>query len=97
MFTRITETQFKDDFYAAGRGEQFSHEGLSALYLYLTDLEEDTGQELELDVVALCCEYTEEPTEMVLSNYGLESVEELQERTCVVAELDDESILYQVF
>ncbi len=31
------------------RADNFSYEGLTALYGYLTELEEDTGQEFEFD------------------------------------------------
>jgi hypothetical protein len=41
------------------RKENFSYDGLDALYEYLTDLEESIGEELELDVIALCCDYME--------------------------------------
>ena len=41
------------------RADNFSYEGLTALYGYLTELEEDGGQEFEFDPIAWCCEYTE--------------------------------------
>ncbi len=37
----------------------FSHEGKYALYSYLEQLSEDTGENIELDPIALCCEYGE--------------------------------------
>ena len=37
----------------------FSNEGASALFDYLTQLEEDTGSEFEFDPVAFSCEWTE--------------------------------------
>jgi hypothetical protein len=37
----------------------FSYEGAKALADYLEQLEEDIGEEFELDVVAIRCEYTE--------------------------------------
>lgn len=37
----------------------FSFEGKRALFDYLSMVERDTKEELELDIVALCCEYTE--------------------------------------
>ena len=40
----------------------FSYEGLSALFDYLEEMEESTGEELEFDPVALCCEYSEYDT-----------------------------------
>ena len=37
----------------------FSYEGLSALFDYLEEMEESTGEELDFDPIALCCEYSE--------------------------------------
>ena len=37
----------------------FSYDGLKALFGYLEEYEEGTGEEIELDVIALCCEYME--------------------------------------
>ena len=39
--------------------DNFSYEGLKALFEYLEEYEDSTGEELELDVIALCCEYAE--------------------------------------
>lgn len=41
------------------RGNNFSYEGKKALFEYIEELESDTGEETELDVIALCCEFTE--------------------------------------
>ena len=51
----INKTQFMDRFKEMGRGNNFSYNGLSALFDYLEDLDEN----YELDVIALCCEYSE--------------------------------------
>ena len=58
MKQTINEYQFKDAFQKC-RPNNFSYEGLTALYDYLEQYEEDTGQEIELDVIAICCEFTE--------------------------------------
>ena len=42
-----------------GRGDQFSYEAKSALFEYLEEYEQDTETEIELDVIALCCDYSE--------------------------------------
>lgn len=55
----ISLSEFRDAFHAMNRGDNFSYEGLEALYNYLTNLENECGIEIELDVIALCCEYTE--------------------------------------
>ena len=94
IYQNITETMFKDSFKAL-RPDNFSYEGLSELYHYLTDMSEDCG-DIEFDVIAICCDFSEEPLEDVLKNYGLESLGELQENTLVIATIGD-NVLYQVF
>lgn len=58
MKQNVTEYMFKDEFRKI-RPDNFSWGGLSALYNYLRDYEDDVGQELELDVIAICCDFTE--------------------------------------
>jgi hypothetical protein len=59
----MKQSVYFDDFRAAfnrmGREDQFSYEALKALFDYLIEYEESTGEEIELDVIALCCEYAE--------------------------------------
>lgn len=59
MKINVNFHRFQDAFTNYGRGNQFSYEALQQLFNYLEQLEEDTGEEIELDVIALCCEYTE--------------------------------------
>ena len=59
MKITINEYQFEQAFKNAGRGNQFSYEALKALFEYLQSYEDDGGEEIELDVIALCCEFTE--------------------------------------
>lgn len=42
-----------------GRGTSFTYDGLEALYDYLLDLEDAMGRQQPLDVIDLCCRYTE--------------------------------------
>jgi len=37
----------------------FSYDGLKALYEYLTEYEDSTGEQIEFDMIALCCDYSE--------------------------------------
>ena len=53
MRDTMTEFSFCDWFQkSAERKNQFSYEGLKALYYYLINLEEDTGEEFEFDPIA---------------------------------------------
>ena len=41
------------------RPNNFSYTGLTSLFDYLEQYEESTGEQIEFDPIALCCEYTE--------------------------------------
>ncbi len=58
MKTTVTLDAFREAFKRMER-DNFSYEGLEALYEFLTALEGGIGEKLELDVIAFCCEYTE--------------------------------------
>jgi hypothetical protein len=73
MFQRITSFDFIDAFRAHGREKQFSYEAKKALFEYLEGLEEDTGEPVELDVVALCCDYQESSVDDIIKDYGLDA------------------------
>jgi hypothetical protein len=93
MKQTLTKSQFRDAFKSMGRGKQFSYEGLGVLYDHLTEIEEDTGVEIELDVIALCCEYCESSAAEALSSYDLETLDDLIQNTEVLI-IDDETIIY---
>jgi len=88
MKQSITKCQFSDAFRDHDRQDQFTYDGLNALYDYLERYEEDTGCDVELDVIALCCEYTEyEDLEEFQKNYDAEdyeTVEDIEKETCVI-------------
>ena len=50
----------------------FSREGLELLFDYLEQCEAETNTELELDVIALCCEYSEETPKEIAQNYSVD-------------------------
>ena len=68
----INVCQFREAFHHAGRMDQFSYEGLEVLFDYLDNLSEDIGEPIELDVVALCCEYYESSIEELIDNYKID-------------------------
>jgi len=56
MKITLNRSYFIDIFRAHGRyGQMGGHPGLKALYRYLEEWEQDTGEEIELDVIRLCC------------------------------------------
>lgn len=75
MHIAVTSAMFADAFRSMGRENQFSREALEALFNYLEEYEQDTGEDLELDVTDLCCNFTEYKTavEAVADYYGFTS------------------------
>lgn len=71
MKQTINSSQFHDAFHKFGRGTQFSYEALDILFTYLEFFEEDTGQEIELDVIGLCCEYAESDPKQIAKDYNI--------------------------
>ena len=59
MKQTISVNDFRDAFIKYGRNDNFSYDGLGALFDYLEGYEDNRGEEMELDVVALCCDYIE--------------------------------------
>lgn len=101
MYTRISKYDFMEAFRNMDRYDQFGYEALSALFDYIEDVEQDTGVEIDLDVVAICCDYTVSTLKEVRDAYDLDEdvdvLEYLMDNTVVVATLPDGSILYQSF
>jgi len=64
--------QFRGAFYKADRKDNFTYEGLEVLFDYLENYSDETGEPIELDVIALCCEYDESSIEEIISNYSID-------------------------
>jgi hypothetical protein len=95
----ITFSDFSDLFSKSDTyKDNFSYEGLRALFDYLEGYEEETGEQLDFDPIALCCEYTEYGSlEDVQAEYtDIKSMEDLQEHTQVI-ECDNGHIIIQNF
>jgi len=73
MKTTVTSHQFVESFKHAGRESQFSRAALFALFEYLEEYENSTGEEIELDPIAICCEWAEfSSAREAASEYGFE-------------------------
>jgi hypothetical protein len=58
MITTVNIHDFREAFRTL-RPENFSYDGLAALFDYLEELSEDMGEHIELDVISICCDWTE--------------------------------------
>ena len=86
MKQTVTFCGFCDAFRDYDRNENFSYKGKRALFDWIEDLDEDCGTETELDVIALCCEFTEyEDLEEIQGNYtDIETIDQLRDNTLVI-------------
>ena len=86
MIQTITSNNFVDAFQHAGRDKQFSYEGKIALYEWLEDTYE--GANHELDVIGLCCQFSEyEDLEEFQEDYDPEDypdLEAIQNNLCMI-------------
>ena len=65
--------QFREAFRRMNRQNNFSHEGLGVLFDYLENLSDDIGEPIELDVIALCCEYYEASIDEIIAQYNIDT------------------------
>jgi len=95
LYQEISKTDFIDQFNI--RSKSFSREGLEALYGYFEELSED--QNIQFDVIAICCDFTEyENLEEFNRDYGknFSDVEEIFDFTQVIM-IDNEKFIIQNF
>lgn len=72
MKTTVNRYDFERAFADAGRKEQFSYEAMGLLFDYFEQLEDSIGEEIELDVIAICCDYNEEMVADIARNYSID-------------------------
>jgi hypothetical protein len=83
MYQTVNEYHFRNAFHAMGRGDQFTHDALNMLFSYL----EDTAPDAELDVIAICCGYSEDMPAYIADQYDID-VEDMDEGETLDAVLE---------
>lgn len=98
MYQSISAYEFTEAFRTMNRMDNFSHEGLLALHNMLESIEEDTGTPIELDVIALCCEFSEYTIDEVIEQYGLDTSDSTKDslRDDVLAYLHSETMVIEL-
>lgn len=99
IYQEINVSMFRDAFIRMDR-DVFSYKGYQALYNWLNDM----GQDIELDVISLCCEFNELTYDEIRQDYGLspelsddEVIDWLEDQTSVMIYAGAESVLFAVF
>ena len=87
MIDTGTKTNFIDWFRKSElRKDQFTYGALDSLFDYFEQLEEDTGEKVSFDPIAICCEFTEyENIEEFNKDYTpVKSIDVIRELTTVI-------------
>lgn len=107
----FNENDFINEFRLCDRKDNFSYKGLCILFESLEQTAIDCGINIEMDVIALCCEYSEDSITDIINNYDIdmtdcdsddekiETVEYyLQDNTYVCGQYeDDNGVTYFVY
>lgn len=97
MKQAVNLSTFRDAFFKSSTyRDNFSYTGLSYLFGYFEDLENDTGEELELDVVAICCEYAEQDINDIIADHAIYTDNEFtaeQRKQAVLDFLEDHTVI----
>ena len=86
IYKTIGIYDFRLAFAAYNRADQFSYEGLDALFEWLDELSADTDTSYELDVIGLCCEFTEysDLAEIKQAYNTVNTIDDLHDRTIAI-------------
>jgi hypothetical protein len=71
MKTTVYFSEFCDYFHKI-RPDNFSYQGLRVLFDYLEEIDNSCGEDSELDVIGLCCDFAESSWEVIASDYSIE-------------------------
>mgnify|MGYP003656020234 CR=1 FL=1 len=99
MKNTIDTYYFRNWFLNSQYKNNFSIEGLSSLYDYLTDLEDDQGTEFNFDPIAFACEYSEyDNLQEVIENYNsIDNIQDLENNTSIIPVVGTERLIIQNF
>jgi hypothetical protein len=95
----LSQSEFTEAFKWSSRANQFSYEALEAIFEYLEDYSRDSGEDVEFDLVAICCDWYEMTWQEVADQYkvDLSDVEDEDKPDAVYDFLVDETIgVYRV-
>lgn len=109
MKQSVNFNDFVDAFHSYKRYDQFGYEALRIIFDYLEEYEDSCGQEIELDVISICCDYSVEHYTDIAKNYSIDLdgldddeaksavIEYIQDNSSYLGEATDGELVYQVF
>lgn len=94
----LTRFRFVDEFKKI-RPDNFSYEGLHALFDYLENLSYDMGEPIEFDPIGICCDFAEyESFKQFQEDYSdIEDFDQLFNETTVISLEDSDGFIIRQF
>lgn len=68
----LDKHSFIDAFMQSSRKDQFSYEALEAIFDYLEEYSNETGEPVELDIIAICCDWEEMTWQEIAQSYNVD-------------------------
>lgn len=88
MYITLTSQDFINTFNSSCRKDSFTDEALGQIFDYYD------GEDFELDILAICCEWTEYgDAEEACNQYAVNNLEKLDESVAYLVELSNGNIL----
>ena len=110
MKQSITFSDFCDAFRDMDRQDSYTYEGKRAIFDFFEMLDDDMGEETELDVIAICCDFDEDDWESIADNYSIDLtdceddedkeqavMDHLQDNTILVGSTNVGTVIYAAF
>ena len=86
VMTIDTAYELQTEFNRYDRSKNFTPAGVRVLFDYLEEISEGSGKDIKLDIIGLCCEYSEDTFSDIAANYRID----LTDRSGETIEDDDE-------
>jgi len=71
MKITLTQSTFQREFINSSRKDSFSYEALDILFNYFQEIENNLNEEIELDIINICCDYTEDTWQNIAMAYDI--------------------------
>lgn len=89
-------SEFVNLFDQYSRSENFSVLGREALYRYFEGLSDDIGEDIQIDIIALCCEWSECKEDELVMVYGYLVDDDEPDVEDILSELENHTAIIQV-
>ncbi len=72
VMTIDTASELQAEFSRYNRPDNFTPAGIRVLFDYLEEISEESGEDIKLDIIGLCCDYSEDTFEDIAANYRID-------------------------